>query len=80
MTKKDMNKKDVKICGICQKQIIIPGEQHCMLVQYDRDGRWFSEGFYHVKCYGEKFVAHNKANEMIGRTMNLLTKAEERFA
>lgn len=66
-------------CGICNLSILIPGEEYCNLTQYTKENKFYKEMFYHVKCFADRYIAKNKADVLMEKTMKLLNKAESRF-
>lgn len=69
-------KVDKKICGICGKVIFIPGDEYCVLTQYKKDNKLQGEGYYHVSCFRDKYIAKSNVDKMVERTNRLLAKAE----
>lgn len=81
MVKESKKSKENKpICGICNQNIIIPGEEFCILIQYKKNGELYKSMHYHVNCFKERFLANRKVDELTNRAMNLLSKAETRLA
>lgn len=67
-------------CGICNKEIIIPGQEYCILTQYSDDDEQKSQGYYHVECFRQKYLYKVQADQLMERTMRLLNKTEARLS
>lgn len=69
------------ICGICH-EIIKIGEEYCILATYDVKWDFKKAVHYHVRCYREYWVQHNKvdydAKIFMSRAFALLDKLEKR--
>lgn len=61
-----------KNCCICQQSINLEKDSYVHLIDYKK-GKFFVEGYYHNKCWNEKF---NVARQVKGRVFGLLDKAE----
>jgi len=76
-------KKEIKICGICNKEIK-PKDNYCRLTDY-KEGEFYSEGFYHIICYNNQLKRENPQQTAIKKLMvgtllranKLMNKAEE---
>lgn len=69
-----------KICNICKKEIITPGDEYCILSQYKKDGKLHDSAYYHVSCFVERYMVKSQLDELMGRTMKVLQQAEARFS
>lgn len=76
--------KGKEICGICRGYIILDIDNYCHLEDY-KNGKFFTEGFYHNSCYIEalgKGIKHKQIQDMAislleklkGGQNNLITK------
>ena len=50
---------NVKPCNICKEKINIDIEHYCILEEI-KNKKQVSKGYYHVKCYREKFIVPNQ--------------------
>ena len=71
-----VSKVDKKVCGICKKIIFIPGDEYCILSQFNSKNKATGQGYYHVTCFKEKYIQQTNVTSMLERTNRLLAKAE----
>ena len=74
--KKESKPNEEMICKLCQKGI--GGNEHyCSLIEYN-EGKQVGIGYYHVKCFRERFMNFEKlqqdANRILSGARGLLTK------
>ena len=66
----------IKICEICKKEIK-KEDNYCRLTDY-KLGEFFSEGFYHTKCYNDQIKGMNPDQvKMKKMALGMLGKANQ---
>lgn len=68
-----MAKSDIKICGLCKREINLKKDNYCHLEDY-KAGKFFGEGWYHIQCYNDNL---NAQKQMKDKAMGILNKAAE---
>lgn len=65
-----------EICGICQMKINLNKDNYCRLTDY-LAGKFFKEGFFHIKCYIDKIKGGADLTKMKRMAFDTLTKARK---
>jgi len=66
-------KNKTEMCLLCKRPINLDKDSYAHLIDY-KEGRFFTEGYYHNVCWKEAF---NTAGQMKSRVANLIGHAEK---
>jgi hypothetical protein len=68
----------VKECGICNKTIFLNQDNYVHIEDFCK-GQFFTEGYYHLKCYNDKLKGTQDAemNKMKKKAYAMLDKASK---
>ena len=64
--------KEKKICNICKMEII-KEDEYCKLEQFKKE-KSMSIGYYHIKCFREKFFQQQRVGSLLEKTEAILNK------
>jgi len=68
---------EVQNCGICDLPIEAD-DHYCVLHNFNK-GDKTSVGYYHAKCFRDKFLKSNQISKSLDKSNKLLDKAMRRF-